>query len=66
MNVKGSNEIILNSATVQLAVQEYLAKRWLVSCPKVMGVEYKKTTYDEQFIFTVEGVEPKTDQPAPN
>lgn len=63
--MKGSNEIILNSATVQLAVQEYLAKRWLVGCPKVMGVKHEKTSYDEQFIFTVEGVEPKTDQPAP-
>lgn len=64
MNVKGSNEIILNAETVKLAVQEYLAKRWLVGCPKVMGVEHKRTTYDEQFIFTVEGVEPKSDQPA--
>lgn len=60
--MKGNNEIILNSATVQQAVQEYLAKRWLVGCPKVTGVEYKKTTYDEQFIFNVEGVEPKAEQ----
>ena len=57
MSVKGTNEIVLNSATVQLAVQEYLARRWLTDCPKVTGLKANKTNYDESYTFTLEAVE---------
>lgn len=39
----GNNSLILNQATMQTAIQEYLEKRWAVTapetCPKVTKVE---------------------------
>lgn len=36
--MKGNNELILNEATMVVAVQEYINKRITVDTPKVTGI----------------------------
>jgi hypothetical protein len=47
--MKGDNQLILNTATIIQAVQEYLDKRWMASmtdsCPKVVDVVANSQEY---------------------
>jgi hypothetical protein len=54
--MKGNNELKLNTATMIIAVQEYLEKRWantVENCPKVTNVEAASNGYGQTFTVSL-------------
>lgn len=47
--MKGSNELILNEATMIEAVQYWLDSRMIPVAPKVTGVKSRTENYDKTF-----------------
>lgn len=56
--MKGSNELVLNEATMMEALQEYLDRRMTTFAPRVTGVtEVRSGTVSNAFKVTVEAKE---------
>lgn len=43
--MKGNNELVLNEATMIVAIQEYINKRITLDTPKVLGIKARNDVF---------------------